>query len=457
MDHIPHHRGVLTMNGDLHFETVVEETGRVTVYFSDAYRRPLPHSVVSDTEVILNPDQAEAEELEVRPDPSGTYWEGQGSAIRNTGTTVQVVYSYQDEPYGIELDVAYPLRAGEQEKEQREVANRSGRTGRQVPGAINLGLSRKKQPGSYATAYLEKKLAGELTQGTFRQSGAAHFGSEPDVDVPLMVAAAGETVMLGARAPEDAPVRTYDISAINVDITLNQYHDFYPGYMFVLTENVDKVREEEARNEDARYEESDPGAVTNGLSGDMIQPLAIRVNQGERLVINLTNEVDEEKVSLHLHGSSLVVQSTGEPATSTNADAYVEPGATQTFEWYVPPDQQEGVHHLHSHIRDQASTGLFGSLVVEPRDSRFLDPYTGEELKSGWLAMIEDPKGPDFREFVVVYHEVGDEDFRPLDKQEEMISLRHAADDDYRPSTRAINYRSESFATIWCYKRNSSV
>ena len=37
----------------------------------------------------------------------------------------------------------------------------------------------------------------------------------------------------GGRCPATAPVRKYDISAINVEITLNQWLDYYPGYMYV--------------------------------------------------------------------------------------------------------------------------------------------------------------------------------------------------------------------------------
>ena len=35
------------------------------------------------------------------------------------------------------------------------------------------------------------------------------------------------------------------------------------------------------KNAAAREDELDPGAVTNGLQGDAIQPLVIRGNQGE--------------------------------------------------------------------------------------------------------------------------------------------------------------------------------
>ena len=454
-DHNPHHRGVLTMHGNIHHEAVIEQSGRVTVHFTDAYRRSISPSVVSEMEVILNPDEPNEEVLKLQPDSTDSYWLGRGKPVNGAGVVVQVAYVFEDEPYAIEIDIAHPLRSTEDRK-KNQLAGR-----KHMPGAINLGQTREKA-GSYAAKYLQNKMGEKVYGGTYQQSGQQHFGSEPDVDVPLMVAAQGETVTPGARGPADAPVREFHVSAINAYITLNQYHDFFPGYMFVLTEDVKKVRAEELRNEDARFNEDDahdPGAITNGLSGDAIQPLSIRVNQGERLVIHLKNETggddfDEEKVSFHLHGSNLIVQATGQPATSTNGDSYVKPGETTTFEWYVAPDQQEGVHHFHSHMRDQASTGMFGSLVVEPKGSRFLDPYTGEEMKSGWLAMIEDPAGPDFREFVVIYHEVGHEAFRPLNKLEEAIPQRDQMADDYRPSTRAINYRSESFANNLILQHN---
>src|SRR5690606_19683566 len=67
------------------------------------------------------------------------------------------------------------------------------------------------------------------------------------------------------RCPSHAPVRQYDISAINVEITLNQWLDYYPGYMYVLTENIEKVRKEEANNASAREETGFPtGSVSNG-------------------------------------------------------------------------------------------------------------------------------------------------------------------------------------------------
>ena len=45
LDHTPRHGGLVLMNGDLHYEVVLDRTGRYSVYFSDAVRTPLPPSI----------------------------------------------------------------------------------------------------------------------------------------------------------------------------------------------------------------------------------------------------------------------------------------------------------------------------------------------------------------------------------------------------------------------------
>ncbi len=100
--------------------------------------------------------------------------------------------------------------------------------------------------------------------------------------------------MSGGKCPATAPTKHYDIAMINVEITLNRWLDFYPGYMYVLTENIEKVRAEEAKNKAARDKEMDPGAVSTGLQGDWIQPLVIRGNQGDCVKITLRNQMESE-------------------------------------------------------------------------------------------------------------------------------------------------------------------
>ncbi len=261
---------------------------------------------------------------------------------------------------------------------------------------------------------------------------------------------ATESVVAGGRCPKSAPVKEFDITAINVEITLNRWLDFYPGYMYTLTENMDAVRAEEAKNAAAREQENGEAAATVGSQNDLITPLVIRANPGDCVLITLRNQIaDEEPVGFHLHGSSMLIKSTGKPATATNPDTTVPPGKAQTYEWFIPPTMQEGGLTFHSHgHRLQTGLGLVGTFVVEPAGAKYLDPFTGGPLKSGWEAMIVDSDNQaDFREYVIMYHEVGDEAFRPLSKSGEMIPQRDPISDAYRPGARALNYRSEPFGT----------
>ena len=178
----------------------------------------------------------------------------------------------------------------------------------------------------------------------------------------------------GGKCPADAPIKQYDVSMINIEITLNRWLDFYPGYMYVLTQDLDKVRAEEDKNKAARDKDGfDPGAVTTGLQGDMIQPLVIRANQGDCVKMTLRNQMESEDGSLFIQASSMIVSATGKPATTTNPESIVAPGKAQEFEWYIHPHMQEGVRQFHSYSHDRELTvmGLFGAFIVEPKGSKY--------------------------------------------------------------------------------------
>jgi manganese oxidase len=86
------------------------------------------------------------------------------------------------------------------------------------------------------------------------------------------------------------------------------------------------------RIKEAREKEGfDPGAVTTGLQGDMIQPLVIRANQGDCVKMTLRNQMEGEDGSLFIQASSMVVSATGKPATTTNPESIVEPGKSATI------------------------------------------------------------------------------------------------------------------------------
>ncbi len=335
--------------------------------------------------------------------------------------------------------------------DMQEMVQQMGMPERGAPSPVPAGTISQKA-GTEMMNRMMNRLDQEIDRaggklGGFTAGSQAHATMQ---GIPLQISNE-ESVKQGGRCPDAAPVKTFDISAVNVEITLSRFLDYFPGYLYVLTEELDQVRAEEAKNKAAR-ESNDPypaAAVSTGQQGDMIAPLTIRANAGDCVRITLRNKLEsEEPVSFHLHGSNLIVKTSGQAATMTNKDALVAPGKFQEFEWYIPADEQDKAHQFHSHaIREHWNLGMFGSLVVEPRGSRYLNPWTGKELKSGWMAMIDSTDGPDFREFAVWYHEIGDEVFRILDKKGEMLGQRDPVTDAYRPGGRGLNLRSEPHGT----------
>jgi len=273
-------------------------------------------------------------------------------------------------------------------------------------------------------------------------------GHEADEGLLLGSDLTVESVQPATYCAPDAPVREYSVVAINLEITLNRYLDYDPeGRMYVLEAEVERVRQEEGQNLAARADEAEP-AVSMGLQGDAIQPLILRVNQGECLRLTLRNDLaDNEPASLHLHGSGLYMAETGLPAIAANAEALALPGGSVTYEWWVSEEEPEGTHYFHSHGDDRFQTnhGLFGAVIVEPAGSVYLDPLSGEELASGWAAIIQDPAGSDFREYAIVYHEIGTERFRHRTKTGAAVLLTDRYTSTYKPGGRALNYRSEPF------------
>ena len=253
-----------------------------------------------------------------------------------------------------------------------------------------------------------------------------------------------------------APVRAYEAVAIAVDITVNRFLDHDPdGRMFVLEEELDRVRAEEAANDRARAGQGEP-MVSPGLQADAIQPLTLRVRPGECLRVSVRNDLSgDEAVSFHLHGASLRLRGSGGAAIATNPLSVARPGQTVVYEWMVGPAQAEGTHYFHSHgdTRIQTSHGLFGAVVVEPKGSTWHDPRTGGHVRSGWVAVISAPGQPDFREFALYYHEFGDENYRLRNRNDGRIPLVDPLTSAYRPTGRALNYRSEPFGNRLALQR----
>ncbi|HKT04459.1 MAG TPA: hypothetical protein VJT31_33505, partial [Rugosimonospora sp.] len=295
-----------------------------------------------------------------------------------------------------------------------------------------------------------------------------------------------------------APQRTYNVSAINVDITVDRFGDHDPfGFMYVLQNEISAVRAQEAALQETA-KTGDGARVSPGLGEDPIQPLVLRARLGECLVVNLTNALTSPpKTGPGFGAIPVVTQPGGVPSVSFDvsgvaydaaggnggagvgnnpANVMVPPGGTHTYRFFLDPLMGEGARVVHSGGDSLQLTahGLFGTVIAEPAGSTWLDPYTGADRTNdatfnSFAAIIRPGSGTNFREFAIIYHEIGDEQFAlrrpafedggdtncfddpdglgaPLPMLDEGGIDNCGTDtDSYRPGSRALNYRSEPF------------
>src|SRR5262249_49699471 len=296
-----------------------------------------------------------------------------------------------------------------------------------------------------------------------------------------------------------APHDTFNVSAINMSMILNRFGVNDPNaMMYVLNSNINAVRAEDAA-----------GTVSSGLQGnDAIQPLVLRAHMGDCVTVNFTNattfglepfdqppspqasepcspvtatnpDASTRTVAdcagslAHTAAQNLAWNVDGLPAVGNanqvssavgkNADNTAAPGKTVSYTVYMDPALGYGAHVFHStgDYRQSQDHGLFGVLVSEPKDSQFLDPHTLQPENSGWDAVIQMPSGPSFREFNLIFHEVGDEGYRQIMEPSSATCQTKFGEvqttsgcelpvvdpftSAYRPCSKAINYRSECF------------
>jgi FtsP/CotA-like multicopper oxidase with cupredoxin domain len=109
----------------------------------------------------------------------------------------------------------------------------------------------------------------------------------------------------------------------------------------------------------------------------------IRVQEGEKVTINLTNELSEP-TSIHWHGIPLENEMDGIPGVTQNA---VQPGEKFTYE-FTATHPGTYMYHSHQEAVNQMDKGLYGSLIVEPKVKTYDRDYT--LMLDEWMSNQED-------------------------------------------------------------------
>ncbi|MCW5631963.1 MAG: copper resistance system multicopper oxidase [Rubrivivax sp.] len=100
--------------------------------------------------------------------------------------------------------------------------------------------------------------------------------------------------------------------------------------------------------------------MATAINGSIPAP-TLRWREGDEVTIRVTNRL-REATSIHWHGIILPFQMDGVPGISF---AGISPGETFTYRFKV---EQSGTYWYHSHSGMQEQTGMYGAIVIDPRD-----------------------------------------------------------------------------------------
>ncbi len=117
------------------------------------------------------------------------------------------------------------------------------------------------------------------------------------------------------------------------------------------------------------------------INGGIPAP-TLRWREGDEVTIRVTNHLSED-TSIHWHGIILPYEMDGVPGISFRG---IAPGETFTYRFKV---EQTGTYWYHSHSGMQELSGMYGAIIIEPRD--------GERIRAD-------------RDYVVLLSDWSDED-----------------------------------------------
>jgi hypothetical protein len=256
----------------------------------------------------------------------------------------------------------------------------------------------------------------------------------------------GEIGAFDFSCPKDAPVRTFDVTAVAAQQAL-------PGGRLIYNGRTDGTFGPLFDPTALLYvRTSDLNATTGQLNpGVPVEPLILRARAGECIKLTLRNRLPENPLDLNgfntlpmvvegfnnndikpsrlvgLHPQLLYYDVSRFDAANVggNATQTVAPGQSMTYEWFagdvrINPDGsvtvtpiEFGATNLISSDRiEHASKGAIGALIIEPADAMWTEGGTGCTPTPGGrctatFADVTSPAGPipSFREFALLFQD----------------------------------------------------
>ena len=101
--------------------------------------------------------------------------------------------------------------------------------------------------------------------------------------------------------------------------------------------------------------------VAHTVNGSLPAPI-LRWKEGDTVTLRASNRLRDDEASIHWHGILLPANMDGVPGLSFNG---IRPCETYVYRFNV---KQGGTYWYHSHSAFQEQLGLYGALIIEPRE-----------------------------------------------------------------------------------------
>jgi CopA family copper-resistance protein len=121
--------------------------------------------------------------------------------------------------------------------------------------------------------------------------------------------------------------------------------------------------------------------IAHVINGSLPAP-TLRWREGDRVALRVRNDLRDHDASIHWHGILLPANMDGVPGLSFHG---IRPGESYLYEFDV---KQSGTYWYHSHSAFQEQRGVYGAIVIDPREPAPFD-YDRDHvvLLSDWTDM----------------------------------------------------------------------
>jgi hypothetical protein len=234
------------------------------------------------------------------------------------------------------------------------------------------------------------KLSELLYEATM--SGPADAPSVSQNELSLIGPTGATTLPAQQQIPACLHLIVANVVAIDQVYFYNRFGAFNPaGMLYALSRDV----------------ESNSAGQYQLKQGKRPRPIVLRVNEGDCLQVNFTNRLNDprpddnssatRKASIHVNGLDYVggISSDGANVGTNTPSSLVEPGKSITYIWYAAKQGQYLMHSMGAAAGGegdggQVTLGLFGSVNVEPKGSKwYRSQVTAETLNAAIVPTID--------------------------------------------------------------------